>query len=64
MLQYGLFSAKALTLLIGDAGTGKTTLIQAALESERCRDVRCVYLNNPTLAAGRFRQAAGAQVRT
>ena len=53
-LQYGLFSAKALTLLIGEAGTGKTTLIQAALESERCRDVRCVYLNNPTLEADDF----------
>ncbi len=53
-LQYGLFSAKALTLLIGEAGTGKTTLIQAALESERCRDVRCIYLNNPTLRADDF----------
>ena len=43
-LQYGLMSVKSLTLLVGDAGTGKTTLIQAALASERCRDVRCVYL--------------------
>ena len=54
ILQYGLSSAKALTLLIGDAGTGKSTLIQAALESERCSDVRCVYLNNPTLGADDF----------
>src|SRR5688572_23939758 len=54
ILQYGLSSAKALTLLIGDAGTGKTTLIQAALESERCRDVRCIYINNPTLSADDF----------
>jgi general secretion pathway protein A len=46
-VQYGLFSAKALTLLVGEAGTGKTTLIQAALRSERCRQVRCAYLNNP-----------------
>ena len=53
-LEYGLFSAKALTLLVGEAGTGKTTLIQAALESERCRDVRCIYLNNPTLRADDF----------
>ena len=30
-LEYGLFSAKALTVLIGEAGTGKTTLLQAAL---------------------------------
>jgi len=54
ILQYGLLSAKALTLLVGDAGTGKTTLIQAALESERCRDVHCVYLNNPMLSAADF----------
>lgn len=48
-LQYGLFSAKSLTVLIGEAGTGKTMLLQAALESERCRHVQAVYLNNPTL---------------
>ena len=53
-LQYGLFSAKSLTLLVGEAGTGKTTLIQAALESERCRNVRGVYLNNPTLRPDDF----------
>ena len=49
LLQYGLLSAKPLTMLIGEAGTGKTTLIRAALESERCRHVSCIYLNNPTL---------------
>src|SRR5262245_28003491 len=53
-LQYGLFSAKAITLLTGEAGTGKTTLIRAALESERCRNVRCVYLDNPVLGAEDF----------
>lgn len=54
ILEYGLLSAKSLTLLIGDAGTGKTTLLQAAFASERCRDVRCVYLNNPMLSAEDF----------
>jgi general secretion pathway protein A len=53
-LEYGLFSAKALTVLIGEAGTGKTTLLQAALESERCRHVQCVYLNNPALTRDEF----------
>ena len=33
-LEYGLFSAKGVTVLIGEAGTGKTTLIQAALTSD------------------------------
>ena len=54
ILEYGLFSAKSLTLLIGDAGTGKTTLLQAALASERCAAVHCVYLNNPTLSTADF----------
>jgi type II secretory pathway predicted ATPase ExeA len=53
-LQYGLFAAKSITLLIGEAGTGKTTLIRAALESERCQHVRCIYLNNPTLRPDDF----------
>src|SRR4029453_15400504 len=53
-LQYGLFSAKALTVLVGEAGTGKTTLLRAALESERCACVRCVYLNNPALTGAEF----------
>jgi general secretion pathway protein A len=54
ILQYGLLSAKALTLLVGDAGTGKTTLIRAAVESERCSDIRCIYLNNPVLSREDF----------
>jgi general secretion pathway protein A len=53
-LQYGLFSAKSITLLIGEAGTGKTTLLRAALDSDRCRHVTCVYLNNPALTRDEF----------
>jgi general secretion pathway protein A len=53
-LEYGLFSAKSVTVLIGEAGTGKTTLIGAALESERCREVTCVHLANPTLTRAEF----------
>ena len=53
-LQYGLSSSKALTVLIGEAGTGKTTLLHAALASERCRNVSCVYINNPTLTRAEF----------
>jgi general secretion pathway protein A len=54
ILQYGLFAAKPITILIGEAGTGKTTLIRAALESERCRNVHCIYLNNPALERNEF----------
>lgn len=53
-LQYGLFSAKPITVLIGQAGTGKTTLLHTALQSERCAGVRCVYLNNPTMTRSEF----------
>ena len=53
-LRYGLSAAKSVTVLIGEAGTGKTTLLQAALASEACRHVRCVYLNNPALTRPEF----------
>jgi len=53
-LQYGLTAAKPVTVLIGEAGTGKTTLLRAALESEPCRKVRCVYLSNPALSRTEF----------
>jgi general secretion pathway protein A len=53
-LEYGLYAAKAVTVLIGEAGTGKTTLLRAALKSERCRSVRCLYLNNPALTRAEF----------
>jgi type II secretory pathway predicted ATPase ExeA len=53
-LEYGLSAAKALTVLIGEAGTGKTTLIHAALESERCSAVDSVHLNNPALTRAEF----------
>ena len=50
VLEYGLVSAKSLTVLVGEPGTGKTTLLRAALESERCRSVRCIYLNTPSVS--------------
>lgn len=54
MLEYGLFSAKSVSVLIGEAGTGKTTLLAAALEAESCRNVRCVQLSNPSLTRDEF----------
>src|SRR4029453_16595840 len=53
-LEYGLSTAKGITVLIGEAGTGKTTLLHAALASEACRHVNCVYLLNPTLTRDEF----------
>jgi general secretion pathway protein A len=53
-LQYGLSAAKAVTVLIGEAGTGKTTLLKAALASDRCRQVRALSVNNPALTRTEF----------
>jgi len=53
-LEYGLSSAKAITVVIGEAGTGKTTLVRAALESERCKHVKAIVLDNPTLNRDEF----------
>ena len=53
-VQYGLATAKAVTVLTGEAGTGKTTLIRTALASESCRNVRCMHLTNPQLTRDEF----------
>ncbi len=45
---------KSITLLLGEAGTGKTTLVRAALESDACRGARILHLNNPALTRDEF----------
>lgn len=53
-LQYGLTSRRGLTLLIGDAGTGKTTLIRAVIQDYEKQGAVIAYLNNPTLSRPEF----------
>jgi general secretion pathway protein A len=53
-LQFGIESRKGVVVLIGEAGMGKTTVIRAAIETQRNNEVRCVYLNNPLLTRGEF----------
>ena len=53
-LQYGISARRGVTLLIGEAGTGKTTLVRAALELEQRENTQCVYLNNPALTRAEF----------
>src|SRR5262245_7287243 len=53
-LQYGITARRGLTLLVGDAGTGKTTLVNAALGLVQRENSRCAYLKNPTLSRGEF----------
>jgi general secretion pathway protein A len=60
-LIYGLSSAKPITALIGEAGTGKSTLLRAALASDACRRVRCVSIDNPTLTRAEFVEMLAAR---
>jgi len=53
-LQYGLMSRRGLTVLAGEAGTGKTTLIRAAVGEFEARGAVIAYLNNPTLTRQEF----------
>jgi general secretion pathway protein A len=60
-LEYGLSSAKPITVLTGEAGTGKTTLLRAALGSDHCRHVSHVILDNPTLSRVEFMEMVAAR---
>src|SRR5512135_69767 len=53
-IQYGISGRKGITLLLGEAGTGKTTLIRAALATFPPRGVFCVSVNNPALTRDEF----------
>ena len=52
-LEYGIASRKGITLLIGEAGYGKTTLIRTAIGRQPAR-VHCVHLNNTALTRAEF----------
>lgn len=62
-LQYGVATRRALTLVLGEAGTGKTTLAYAAMDSHRGQNVTPVYLSNPTLSRAEFTEWLAAQFR-
>jgi general secretion pathway protein A len=53
-LRYGLAGARGLTLLIGEAGTGKTTLVNSVLSELDRSEVECVLMSNPTLTRSEF----------
>ena len=58
-LNYGLSGRPGITLVIGDAGTGKSTLIRAALESAHGDGSRIALLANPTLTRAEFYEHLG-----
>lgn len=56
-LRHGLTSPGGLTLLLGDAGTGKTTLVSQVLSELDPTRIECVLLSNPTLTRAEFYEA-------
>ena len=52
-LRYAISSRKGLTLLLGEAGAGKTTIIRAAMEGQSSK-VHCIHLHNPALTRAEF----------
>lgn len=62
-LQYGLTGRKGLTLLLGEAGSGKTTLIRAALTEWEASGHVVAHLNNPRLTRDEFMQFLSASFR-
>jgi general secretion pathway protein A len=55
-LQHGIAQRKGVTLVVGPAGTGKTTLIRAVLADLAGTDGRIVLLNNPAMTREEFLQ--------
>jgi general secretion pathway protein A len=53
-LCYGLYSGRCLTLVTGEAGTGKTTLIHTAFGARRSEHDVLVTISNPTLTRAEF----------
>src|SRR5207249_3892999 len=53
-LQYGLSGRPGLTVLIGEAGTGKTTLVRTALHTVNGLAACIVHVSNPTLTRSEF----------
>ena len=56
----GSQTRKGITLLIGEAGTGKTTVIRTALERQNER-VHAVHLHNPALTRSEFVEMLAAR---
>src|ERR1043165_3415281 len=64
-LRYGLSGRPGVTVLIGEAGTGKTTLVRAALRAEAGEHATMiiVHLANPTLTRAEFYEYLAGEFR-
>jgi general secretion pathway protein A len=61
-LEYALTGRKGITVLIGEAGTGKTTLLRAALDRARSTDLKHADISNPTLTRDEFYELVAAEL--
>src|ERR1051325_5603536 len=52
-LEYGLAGRPGITVIVGEAGTGKTTLVRKALQASH-EEAIVVHLLNPTLTRAEF----------
>jgi general secretion pathway protein A len=58
-VQYGITARRGIVVVIGEAGTGKTTVVRSALRALRTKNVRHVYLSNPMLTRPEFMKFLG-----
>jgi general secretion pathway protein A len=63
-LQYGVLSGKGLTVLTGEAGLGKTTLLRAALEQLHGVATRVITISNPALTRPEFLEVIARSLET
>lgn len=62
-LRYALAGSKGFTVIVGDAGTGKTTLVLTALAGIKNTPSRYVMINNPTLGRQEFYELLAREFR-
>lgn len=54
ILKYGVLARKGLTVLTGEAGLGKTTLIHAVFDDDARLGVKALVISNPALTRAEF----------
>jgi general secretion pathway protein A len=59
-IEYGIASRKGITLIVGAAGSGKTTVIWTAIERQPASGL-CVHLHNPALTRPEFVEMLAAR---
>lgn len=62
-LRYALATSKGFTLILGDAGTGKTTMVRTALSELGNTVSRYALVNNPTLGREEFYEFLAREFR-